>query len=476
MAFVMRIEDVGEVIMFDFLDSSGLVSEVQSYTVDRDEDGDLIENMLIISRVRDSSAARTAARDLSDIGDKVKRWFDDQTEARSIWWVMNTDGELPKRALISELTIELENLNENPSWFLTEEQGAYRLRITHSENFEEKATVSLISSSKDIPMEGGIIPLDTSTLNTNDDSRIEVFLASAFFLTTRDMHIIWVGILPFLDSGAASRSNFDPILDSTMTLAPIAGDDTSLIADPTSGGHGNVYSIDFATDATIAPRVAFRNSVDGFQGSYHLLALTYIDSTAATKGKIGVEVSVSTSSPMSTINLSKTLTDRIYIPAPRSTTSDSFDEWKFVDLGIIQLPNTDYRSAAQEEDQSFFVTLNANRITGTCKMYLARIVLIPSAHFFNVYSPVQNSFDESRMITITNEDYTSVTQIDRSTALSPILDAVIPSTTLWAFPREGGVIVACAGEDTGNDGNTGFSIRVDSIDVFPTWKIYAGEV
>jgi len=473
MAFVMRIEDIDGVVMFDFLDSAFLEAVSTEQRVTSDGDGNLIEDMLIISRNSGSSAARSGARTLSDIAEKVARWFEIKTESRSIWWVMNTEGETEKRALIKSMTIDYENINDNPSSYLTQNRGAYRVVITHSELFEEKTVTDMIGAPSvlAVPESGGKVALTTQILNTNTDSRIPKFSVGSFFIVNRPISVFWAGILPFSDAGINSRDSFDPVLDSSKTNLALT--DTSVVVDPTSGGHGNVFSTDFSTDKTLTQRVEFVVDVDQHEGTYHAMLLSYVDSTAATKGKIGVRASVSTSGTATTPNISRTITDTIYIPAPRITSIDGYDKWRFNDLGVIHLPSGAYRNQDAGIFQQFHFTIWASQPTGTSKMYIANVVLIPSTHFISAHTPVENTIDESGIVNITYEDGELATHITRSTALAPILDSILPSHENWVYPKEGGVLVMCGGDDRDGDGRSSLELEAFDFDVYKTNKLYA---
>lgn len=452
MATTFRIEDDAASTIYDLTSSGNLQIVLGSRRTNQAGPDRVIETMLLVGR--DTAAnIRTDVATLEDVLQDAVSYHTDKYRDSSYWLRWVTDGESNKRSVIFNYELNAVSSGTNFTPDLTNERGLYELAITRHIAWEETTATIPVAGAQTVNCTGGTWDL-TSTSGGRMNGRIARFycLPSS---SGMEFAQFWAG----MRLTRRGLSTFDPKYECEDANNRV---DAAVVADATAGG-GSYVRVNFATDATLRPRLTFNvnegtRDIDDMIGSYRVL-LRYKTSDGTTK--TGVQL-VSTFEQPST-SLSVPLPPGNYgsvIYPPANTT------YSLIEIGVLEVAPFPVKMA---EDNSLSIggmrfSIFAERISGSGNLQLDLVILIPFEHYIAWDAGTVQYLEAAEVIT---------DEADRIQAFRNSLNVVDGvgevSKNNWVYPREGGYFVVAAQRD-------GEHVLADSvgvhIEVFKRWLTY----
>lgn len=457
MALVFRIEDDSAAVIYDFLTNGNLRIVDGSWQTQSTRDGKKIETMLLISK--DTAAnIRTDVATLEDVLQDAVSYHTDKYRDSSYWFRWVTDGESAKRALIFDY--ELHPVPDSPvqprggfTPNLEAEASYYELAITRHAAFEENTAVIPVAGAQTVSCNGGTWDL-TGTSGGRLNGRIFRFycLPSSSGMSFTQF---WAG----MRLERRGLTTFDPLYECEDGFNRV---DASDVADGTASG-GDYVRVNFATDATMRPRVSFQvdqgaRDADDMIGSYKVL-LRYKTSDSSTKTAVQLVSTFEIPPTSSSVPLPPGNYGSIIYPTATTT-------YNLIELGNLEVTPFPVKMA-QDLSLSIgnmYISIFAERIEGSGNLQLDSVILIPYEHYVAWDAGLVNYLESAEVIT----DEADRTQAFRNS--TSVIDGVGEvSKNNWVYPREGGYFVVAAQRD-------GQHVLADTvgvhIEVFKRWQTY----
>lgn len=386
--------------------------------------------------IKDTAAnIRNNIQDLTDLAAMAREWQQDKLQDSEIVLRWRTEGEGIKQSLIHK--IEITPLDDTVIDIdLSTGTAKYRIAITRDTAWTSDTALTSsnvathsslggqwnLSGSRsggDYPAYLGITSLQASAGNGTLDK-------------------LWLGIHPLREWGTPIQTLLE-LEDGVM------GTDTSSITETAASG-GNTAECTFATQAGMKHRVSYAfSSTDHSQsGYYHVLLRARLDSSTTI---VGVRMSLGFLAFGDQVPHSKHTTQ--YIDG-----SDGGTLYALIPMGTVMLPPTGLRDPMGfigAAETSFWSNLRfhieAQRISGTGKLRLDALILIPAEH--SVYVDKMNlaATEWVRILADQEGNMSAITENSGSTSLSNY--PIVSDTGMYpyTYPREGGILVVAAQRD-----------------------------
>lgn len=426
MADVLKLQDYSNNISYDLLTGAIKLYSTGWYVRSTGPET-WTETYTLIGEGTDASII-AAAYIIDDIIFRSNRWQENKTESESVWIWQYGDTEDAKRALIYNIEfLPVPRANLTP---LLGNGGAfYQLAITRGE--WEQSTESIDATATNISAYAGKINYDSAAFTGGEYARL-----SKMTLVGRSdsgaLDRMWLGIRPVYDG----YSSFDPVWgaqDAHYTDGSTGG---GTVAGAYPSGVENCQVCDFTSEA-YAARFWIRlddilsSDYDHMIGEYLALA-RYQVTAASTEIYVGLHQGIG--------NYSAT--------GPIQWVENTNSLWRFLPMGIVQIPGPSYRAAASGDNyvRNFNLVFYAGRYSGAGNLNVDSILLVPRTHFFySEGSALTDAGTPTETILYTHEDMENeALSFDSSGYVDKVLKK---ETRNWKAPYKGCTLVV-VGERT----------------------------
>lgn len=457
MALEFQIENSSGTVVYDFLTSGNLRIVDGSWRTQPSQDGRKVETMLLVSKDTPANI-RADVGTLEDVLQDAISYHVDKYRDLSYWLRWVTDGESGKRALIYDYQLNpVPDSPDLPGGGITPnlegEASYYELAITRHAAWEESAATIPVAGAQTVSGNGGIWNL-TATNGGRLNGRISRFycLPSS---SGMEFTQFWAG----MRLTRRGLSTFDPKYECEDASNRV---DATDVADGSASG-GDYVRVNFATDATLRPRLTFSvdqgsRDIDDMIGSYKVL-LRYKTSDSTTETGVQLVSTFELPSTSAAVPLPPGNYGNIVYPPPNTT-------YSLLEIGVLEVSPFPIKMA---EDIGLSVggqrfSIFAERISGSGNLQLDSVILIPYEHYIAWDAGLVQYLEAAEVVT---DEADRIQAFRNSTS---VVDGVAEvSKNNWVYPREGGYFVVAAQRDSEHvlADNVGLH-----IEVFKRWQTY----
>lgn len=452
MTTTFQIEDDSASTIYDLTSSSNLQIVIGSRRARQFGPDRVIETMLLVGR--DIAAnIRTDVATLEEVLQDAVSYHTDKYRDSSYWLRWVTDGESGKRAVIFNYELNAVSSGSNFTPDLENEKGLYELAVTRHIAWEETSATIPVSGAQTVSGNGG-----TWNLTATNGGRLNGRISRFYCLPSSsgmEFTQFWAG----MRLTRRGLSTFDPKYECEDAFNKV---DATDVVDATASG-GDYVRVNFATDATLRPRLTFSvrqgsRDIDDMLGSYKVL-LRYKTSDGTTRTGVQLVSSFEQPSTSAAVALPPGSYGSIIYPTPNTN-------YSLIEIGVLEVAPFPVKMA---EDNGLsiggmYFSIFAERISGSGNLQLDSVILIPYEHYIAWDAGLVQYLEAADIIT----DEADRTQAFRN-SLNVVDGVGEVSKNNWVYPREGGYFVVAAQRE-------GQHVLADNvgvhIEVFKRWLTY----
>lgn len=415
-------------------------------TKDASGDGLVWETISLVASDSDADI-RSAKINLDILGARARAYQSDKILHDAVWMYWNSDGENERRALVYDITSEIQGDEIFGVPLLGIGVALLRVAIQRKAEYEDSSPVTIDLGTVD--GHGGAVPLPDIGCSLNGRIAQVIFSGAS----SQDVTKVWLGLRPTYEGSVGFQALWEAGV-GTLLGNTVTGSNSF-------ASNGVAVAIPFTDYNDLSlPRLTLRMD-QAIGGNYNSHCGKYLLLGVLNVGAMSTECRVQIRHGYGTAAHNSVLTDTFV----GGTAEDM--KWRLRELGVIDIPPMGNRDKVATDGgfvQAYMISVYAERLSPAGTLYLDCFILVPASHLVTM-DMVMDAGDGDIVVGYTAPN-------DEMYAINERPASVDSSFQNWEYPSGGGLaVLAIDYPNTSLEPDWTETVDV-SLVVYPRWTSY----